>query len=348
MPAKVLSVLAAMALLGPPALLAKRKDDVIVMKNGDRLTGEIKKLENGQLYFKADYMLNTIQLNWALVDRLESKDLYNISLTDGRIYTGAIEKTEHPGAEPSEFSILLAEAAIPVPRKQVVSVSPVENGFWKQLTGSIDYGFSYTGGSQATQSSLSAEVAYRAEKWQAEANGSSVFNAQSGSANSGRNTLDLFYAKNLTERWFAGAVVDLLNSQQQDLTLRTLSGLGIGRMLVRTDRTALNLLMGADYTRERYAPESGLNPRVNNAEALFQVRYTMYRFAKTQLSVQGYGYPSLTTLGRFRSGVQSAFKLDLFRNFYWKLSLYENFDSHPPVQANKNDFGTSTSMGWTF
>lgn len=342
-----MSVLAAVVLLGSP-VLAKRKDDVIVMKNGDRLTGEIKKLENGQLYFKADYMLNTIQLNWALVDRLESKDLYNISLTDGRIYTGALQKTNQVGAEPSDVVILLAEAEVPVPRKQVSGIAPVENGFWKQLTGSIDYGFSYTGGSQATESSLAAQVAYRAEKWELQAKGSSVFNAQSGSANSGRNTLDLFYAKNLTEKWFAGAVVDLLNSKQQDLTLRTLTGLGIGRMLVRTDRTTFGVLMGADYSREQYAAESGENPRVNNAEALFQMRYTMYRFAKTQLSVQGYAYPSLTTFGRVRSGVESAFKLDLFRNFYWKLSLYENFDSRPPVLAHKNDFGTATSVGWTF
>jgi len=32
---------------------ARRDDDVVILKNGDRLTGEIKKLLRGELSFKA-------------------------------------------------------------------------------------------------------------------------------------------------------------------------------------------------------------------------------------------------------------------------------------------------------
>ena len=28
--------------------------------------------------------------------------------------------------------------------------------------------------------------------------------------------------------------------------------------------------------------------------------------------------------------------------------LYENFDNKPPIIANKNDLGVSTSLGWNF
>ena len=38
------------------AAIAKDKDDVVVLKNGDRMTGEIKGLQRGELRFKADYM----------------------------------------------------------------------------------------------------------------------------------------------------------------------------------------------------------------------------------------------------------------------------------------------------
>jgi len=63
----------AMLLIGKPAD-AKRKDDTVVMKNGDRFTGEIKRLDHGILYFKSSYMLESVQLDWAQVDKLESKD----------------------------------------------------------------------------------------------------------------------------------------------------------------------------------------------------------------------------------------------------------------------------------
>jgi len=33
---------------------AKRKDDVVTMKNGDSFTGKIKELERGELVFKSD------------------------------------------------------------------------------------------------------------------------------------------------------------------------------------------------------------------------------------------------------------------------------------------------------
>lgn len=39
--------------------IAKSKDDVIILNNGDRLTGEIKSLEHGELKFKSSYMVDS-------------------------------------------------------------------------------------------------------------------------------------------------------------------------------------------------------------------------------------------------------------------------------------------------
>jgi hypothetical protein len=52
-----------LAVLFSTAASAKRKDDRLVLDNGDHMTGEIKKLEQGELSFKADYMLSEIQLD---------------------------------------------------------------------------------------------------------------------------------------------------------------------------------------------------------------------------------------------------------------------------------------------
>jgi hypothetical protein len=56
--------------------------------------------------------------------------------------------------------------------------------------------------------------------------------------------------------------------------------------------------------------------------------------------------PGVTTLGRFRFGAQGSTNFEIVRNFFWKFSVYENYDTHPPIVAPKNDFGTSTSLGW--
>jgi hypothetical protein len=42
-------ILIAILLCLSQSLLAKRKDDVVVMQNGDTFTGEIKRLQHGEL-----------------------------------------------------------------------------------------------------------------------------------------------------------------------------------------------------------------------------------------------------------------------------------------------------------
>src|SRR5688572_27122631 len=67
----IASIATLLVLVAP--VLAKRKDDVVVMKNGDRLTGEIKRLEEGKLIFSASYIASDVVLDWTNVERLESR-----------------------------------------------------------------------------------------------------------------------------------------------------------------------------------------------------------------------------------------------------------------------------------
>src|SRR5215204_5040200 len=83
---------------------AKSKDDVVVLKNGDRLTGEIRKLQRGELVFKASYMADAVRLDWSKVARLESRDRYLIILTSGQLFTGRL-RLAPSSAAPDNFLI---------------------------------------------------------------------------------------------------------------------------------------------------------------------------------------------------------------------------------------------------
>jgi len=62
-------ILCSVLLLAVP-LSALDNTDVIVMKNGDRLTGEIKGLDSGVLYVSMDYILGTSSgLGWTFGNR---------------------------------------------------------------------------------------------------------------------------------------------------------------------------------------------------------------------------------------------------------------------------------------
>jgi hypothetical protein len=56
------------------------------------------------------------------------------------------------------------------------------------------------------------------------------------------------------------------------------------------------------------------------------------------------------TLGRSRARVelQSAWRHEFLKDFYWSLSGFESFDSDPPADQKRNDSGVSFTLGWKF
>ena len=54
-------------------LSAREKSDLLVMRNGDRLTCEIKSLSSNTLSISLDYASGTVSIDWGKVDHIESK-----------------------------------------------------------------------------------------------------------------------------------------------------------------------------------------------------------------------------------------------------------------------------------
>ena len=61
---------------------ARPKTDVIILKNGDRITGEIKKMERGRLSLSTDSM-RTVSIEWEDVERITSQYYFEIETTVG-------------------------------------------------------------------------------------------------------------------------------------------------------------------------------------------------------------------------------------------------------------------------
>ena len=77
-------------------LFARDKTDVLVMKNGDRMTCQVKGLEAGVLYVSFDYIDGTASVEWSKVARLESKEFFIVKTEDGSVYTGKLNTPETP------------------------------------------------------------------------------------------------------------------------------------------------------------------------------------------------------------------------------------------------------------
>jgi putative salt-induced outer membrane protein YdiY len=327
---------------------AKRKD-VVTMKNGDHLTGEVKKLESGVLYVDLDYVSGNVGLDWKQVDTVQTTGLYQIILRNGDHYNGTIEKS--PDLEKGGKDVLISTMGgheLRVPASTVVQMETKKENFWRQLTGSINFGSSYTSGNNQTALNSAMNVTYPARNWAAGASYTSSFSGQSGaSKTTNLHELQLGVERYLGRNSFVLGLSDFLHSSQQDLNLRTTLGGTYGRYVKRTNENSLRWFAGVAYTHEHFQSMSS-QPIQQNVEALLGSQYELYRFSRYTLQSQVLVYPGLSDLGRIRTTTKTSLSVKLVNNFALSFSFWDNFDSRPPLNAKKNELGVSSNVGWTF
>jgi hypothetical protein len=330
-----------------PLASAKRKDDVVVMKNGDRFTGEIKQLVRGELAFKASYMSAAVELNWTDVSHVESKDTFIVSLVDGSEVSGQIT-TASPNTQRGVMVQMKHEGATKIVRREdIVGLEQSETTFFRQLTGSVDLGFSVANGNNSADYFSSFVLGYRRKRNEFSLTASSDYNRNDADGTA-RHTLTLQHQHMLSEKWFSVGLADFLHSEQQELSLRSTLGGGLGRRVFQTERTRIALIGGVAYTHESYSQNTpGIRER-SNGEALLGTQLNTFRFKTLALGADARVFPSLSDPGRLRFVATGDVKIELVRNLYWKFRVYENFDNRPPVNAPRNDAGASSSLGWSF
>ena len=325
---------------------AKRKD-VVVMNNGDRFTGQVKRLQNGLLFVETDYVSGNIALDWNQVESVQSTATYRIVLNNGKRVEGKIEKVSGEMAKEKDFLIREATEEVQIPSAEIVSMETKKPTFWRQLQGSIDLGYSYSSGNSQTALDVNTNAAYRTTGWEAATAYDSTFGGQAGAPKTNRQDLQTTFAKYLNRNSYLIALSDILHSSRQDLTLRTTLGGGYGRYLKRTTNSNLSWLAGVVFVNESFDTSAG-QPSGQSAEALVGLQYSMIRFDVGEFDSQLLIFPGLSDTGRVRVTTNNSLNIKLRNNFHLAFNFWDNFDSRPPATAKRNELGVSSGIGWSF
>jgi hypothetical protein len=342
-------ILSSFLLLTAP-LLARDKTDVLVMKNGDRMTCEIKGLDAGILYVSFDYIDGTTLVDWSKVARLESTQLFIVKTQDGSMYTGELATPETPADRPLEIEVVeTKENEVVVDRSQVVQMVQTSENFWQRFNGQINFGVIYSKGNQSTQYDLGSEAAYLRERWNAKANLSSTLSSSTGTNASTRNSLGLSAQRLLPwNNWFYSGLGIFLQSSEQGINLQSTLGGGIGRYLKNTNRASISVLGGVAWLETNYKPSIVPLGKQNVASALIAADVRLFKFDRTNLSATATVLPALSEPGRVRIDTNASYYVKLFSNLSWNISFYGNWDNQPPPGFSGSDYGTSSGLSWTF
>ncbi|NWF86021.1 MAG: DUF481 domain-containing protein [Bryobacteraceae bacterium] len=325
--------------------------DVLIMKNGDRLTCEIKHLERGVLYAKLDYADGTVSIDWLKVARIESRQLFLVHTEDGSLYEGTLQTADAPGKAPVRIEVLPPREQPPklVEQSRVVALNQTSQSLWYRLSGNFDSGLLYTKGNNATQYNLAGELRLRQERWNAKTGFNSSLSKSTGAETSTRTESYVQVQRLIgNRRWFYSGEGDFLKSTQQGINLQTTLGAGIGRYLTDSNRTRLSMMAGLAYQKTQYEPSSGTPSPPNALAGLIVGNLQVFQFKKTSLDAGASILPVLSESGRLRASVNTAYSIQVVANLWFKISFYGNWDNRPPASFSGSDYGMSSSLSWTF
>ncbi len=318
------------------------KTDTVYLQNGDRITGEIKRFEYGILVFKTDAM-GTLKIEFNDIKTFYSNEQYTIQIANGLRFFGSIDTSATDGY----VNLKVGNFRIPEPVSEIVEIYPVKHAFWKRLDGSIDLGYSYTKASTISQLNFSGNVDYRVEKAFTSFNMDAIFTDQEDRDRIRKQDYTFSYSRFYKKKWFGSGVIGAQQNTELGFAHRYFVGMGVGRDFIHSNRTVLSGLIGVYVSTEKSLSDSV----IQSLEGIMRWNTRIFRFNDPEIDITSYFnvFPSFTTWGRYRLEFELKAKIEIFNDFFFGLTFYDNFDSRPiDKDAATNDYGVTTSLGYSW
>jgi len=341
----LLAAVAAVPATVPAPAHAAPKTDVIVMVNGDHITGEIKNLEHNRLKLSTDHM-GTIYIEWDKVARAQTNQYLLLERSDGVRYYGQL-------AESGQDAMLKVRSGADQPEddlamSSVVRAQPIEGGsFIDRLDGYLSAGIDVQKASDRRSMDFAGGLSARTRvrSWSIDA--SANLTDDSAGETSERYDAQGSSRRLLAHRTFYYGFGQLSRNTELELNLRSLVGGGLGRYVVQTNLAEWLVGAGLAYTHENY---SG-GETIDSLELPLITSFSVFRydFPATDLGGSLTLLPSLTQSGRYRAEADLRAKYEFIDDLYFELKFYGSYDSKPPNEdASSSDYGVVSSLGYSF
>jgi Protein of unknown function, DUF481 len=321
------------------ATIAYAQKDVVITTSGAKLVGKIVKVEKDVLTLSTDYSDSDFKIKWDKIASIQSDRQFLVETFDGQRVMGPLE----PEAE-KKGTTQVAGTSVKLP--EVASVEPIERSFLSRFDAGFDVGYSITRANSAKQLSLGGNLVYRDEHNLDAAYFNAFRSTQSNAPKTERWEIGNDFRHLLTRNWYANTTQNFLSSDEQQLSLRTTIGGGIGRYLIRSSSQHLALGGGLAWTNENYTDP--VVPTRNSAEAFVGTEFKTEKLKFADLLTRLTFYPSLTISGRYRANYALDLDFNLPGDWYYRIGFFDNFDSQPPEGLSRNDYGWSNSFGLKF
>lgn len=332
--------------------LVPARADQIALKNGDRVTGSVVKKDGKSVTIKAD-QFGLITAAWEQVVSITTDQPVNVVLQDGRTALGTLSSAEGKVAVATPAArVIVAPAEIATIRDadEQKAFDRLQKPGWLDLwSGGGSVGFAGTAGNARA---LTFTTAINAARITSTDRTALYFNTIKASALVNGKNADtakairggLGYDHDLARRLFINAFNDWEYDKFQNLDLRLVVGGGLGFHAVKSERSRLDLLGGADFNHSSFSTPSTRN----SAELFWGDEYSLKLGAATSV-VQSYRmFNDLKDTGTYRVNFDVGVSTRLSKWLNWNVSLSDRYINHAAPGRKTNDVLYTTGLAITF
>lgn len=330
--------------------------DHVVMKNGDRVTGEIIKKDGDSLVIKSAHF-GTVTLPWAEVESVEAEQPLNVVLLDGEALKATLSTAD------GKVAVRASDATRTVPSADVVTIRDDEEQAkyerflrpgWLDLwtvTGSLNLA-----GAKGNAETVTMTTPFTFARTSNTSKTTAYFNSIRSSATIDGESEDTAeavrggwgYSRNVSKRVFLNVFNDYEFDRFQSLDLRTVFGGGAGYDFWKGERGAFSLLGGGAWNREKFDPAPEPTFVRNSAEAYWGNDFSLKINSRTSLNQSFRMFNNLSESGEYRMNFDAGVTTALTKWLVWSVALSDRYLSDPVPGRKANDLLYSTGLGFTF
>ncbi len=216
--------------------------DEVQMKNGDRLTGEIIRMEKEILIFRVDYAVEKLDISWEDVECIATDGYLPMEFNDSEFLIGRISCPENGKVQ---IENMLLGKSSPMPMDQLRAVNP------STYSGVFNLGGIFNSGNTNTKAlNVATRFQIRAHKHRFTVEGKYNYGQANGGVTARNSSGSLKYDFFARDKIYSYA--QSLNEQDTfaNLNLRSTEGLGMGYQFYDTRRRSLFAEIGISYFNE--------------------------------------------------------------------------------------------------
>jgi len=336
--------------------------DVVVFKNGDKLTGKVVKMEGGKLTFKAD-LAGEITLDLANIQTFSTDEPAQFHLQDGTVLKSKVLPAEAGKVTLAKTELVLAQT-LPFSAVKAINppVKPPVN--W---SGSVTVGLTSTHGNtfqesanisgnvtrRTAQDRLKAYSTYLASRTRDDDTGDKVTTEESF-------TLGSKYDYFLSKKWYTFLNADYKKDHISDLDYRVIAGGGMGYQWIEEDKLKFSTDAGVSelcekYTKRKAVPLAMRPPRweeeiTKSDEFSLQLGYALEWIINEKFSFyhnMRY-YPSFGSLSDYFLTTDAELRAEITKSMFGSLKAILDYDSTPGEGVGTTDTKYILGVGWKF